>query len=63
MSNKISTIGTLGRELINNNQSIIDAINKVFGTELDTIDDVLSFTNSDLRDAIDAIGSSLFQLD
>ena len=43
--------------------TIKNSINAVFGTDLQNIDDVLAFTGSPLAEAIDAVGSSLFQVD
>ena len=63
MENKIGTISNIGPAFMNNNGNIRDAINTVFGTDLQTIEDVLTFTNAKLTDAIDAVGSSLFQVD
>ena len=62
MSNRISDSGTVAESLRNNTSTIQDVINEVFGTDIQNIEDLLSFTNATLQDAISAFGSSLFQL-
>ena len=62
MSNRIANSGTVAEALRSNSSVIGDAINEVFGTDIQKIDDLLSFTNATLQDAISAFGSSLFQL-
>lgn len=63
MDNKIASIGNIGQILQDNTNTIKDVINSVFGTDLQKVEDVLSFTRSSLVDAVDAVGSSLFQVD
>lgn len=62
MSNRIASSGAVAEALRSSTSTIQDAINETFGTDIQNIENLLSFTNSTLQDAISAFGSSLFQL-
>ena len=59
MLNRISS-STIGNFLMDSQDKIKDVINLVFGTDISKINDLLTFTNAPLSDAINAFGSSLF---
>ena len=63
LSNKLPTGWKGGIVLNSNSDKIIDVVNDVLGTNLNTIQDLLTFTNSKLDAAIEIFGSNLFDTD
>ena len=63
LSNKLPTGWRGGIVLNSNSDKIIDVVNDALGTNLTTIQDLLTFTNSKLDAAIEVFGSNLFDTD
>lgn len=63
LSGKVDKISSIGAFLIDNADQVRTAINTIFGTNITTLKQLVTFSNMTLEDAIDAFGSSLFNVD
>ena len=63
LTGKISEMSSIGAFLVDNGDKVKEALNLVFGTNIKNIQDLITFSNMTLEDALNAFGSSLFITD
>ena len=62
LANRINDASSVSMELEAGKDVIQETINTIFGTNISSTDELLDFTTSNIEDAINRFGSSLFTL-